>query len=214
MTAAPTVVSTARRTPMSISPSGPFSGYPRVEAFAAIPHRLCLADVRPSREPVRGHRHVQHDLARRQPPTPLHVRRRRPAPSDISMDQQIDERARAFFPRDFDEQPGDTGCHSLLMDQLADYSPRARTSSGFNADSASSRIPATYPRVARTDGERCRFAGISSKPSDGLEPSTLPYHVSSAATGRNRRQRFRLREPFLAPSRLPPVATRCDRSAP
>ena len=42
-------------------------------------------------------------------------------------------------------------------------------------------VPAVYPRVARADDTKCLFAGISYKPSDGLEPSTpsLPLRFGS-----------------------------------
>ena len=34
-----------------------------MQAFAAVPHRLCLSDIRTGDKPVQRHRHVQHDLA-------------------------------------------------------------------------------------------------------------------------------------------------------
>jgi hypothetical protein len=42
-------------------------------------------------------------------------------------------------------------------------------------------VPATYPRVVRAGDNKCLFAGISYKPSDGLEPSTpsLPWRCST-----------------------------------
>jgi hypothetical protein len=53
-------------------------------------------------------------------------------------------------------------------------------------------VPAVYPRVVRPGDKKCQFAGLSYKPSDGLEPSTpsLPWkfgrvtrvHVRSLVT--------------------------------
>jgi hypothetical protein len=38
--------------------------------------------------------------------------------------------------------------------------------------------------------EKAPISGAFAKPSDGLEPSTPPYHGLDVATGRNPRQRF------------------------
>src|SRR5437879_3212948 len=42
-----------------------------------------------------------------------------------------------------------------------------------------------YPRAARADDTKCLFAGISCKPSDGLEPSTpsLPWRFWVGISG-------------------------------
>jgi hypothetical protein len=40
------------------------------------------------------------------------------------------------------------------------------------------------PRVAQVDDMKCPFAGISCKPSDGLEPSTPPYHRATRREAR------------------------------
>jgi hypothetical protein len=67
--------------------------------------------------------------------------------------------------------------------------------------------------AAGRDNENLGYAGKTSKPSDGLEPST-PLTMRSdrqlVATGNG----FRLSEPFSGPTPLPPVATGCDRWAP
>jgi hypothetical protein len=49
-------------------------------------------------------------------------------------------------------------------------------------------VPAMHPRVARSDDKKCLFAGISSKPSDGLEPSTpsLPWRFGGGTGGHGR----------------------------
>jgi hypothetical protein len=62
------------------------------------------------------------------------------------------------------------------------------------------------------DDPKSLFAGISSKPSDGLEPSSPSRSdrqlVATHGNG------FGLFEPFSRQSHLPPVAIGCDRSAP
>jgi len=68
--------------------------------------------------------------------------------------------------------------------------------------------------VDELDDERNELAGLSEKPSDGLEPSTPPYHAPDrqlVATGRNG---LGLLKPSSGRHHLPPVATGCDRSAP
>src|SRR6266480_3540532 len=76
-------------------------------------------------------------------------------------------------------------------------------------------LPEMYPRCTRVlHGQATKngqFAGISSKPSDGLEPSTPPYHGTSQATGRNLRQRFWL---VLGPPGLRRFAVDCHRLQP
>ena len=41
----------------------PGHGVPLVQPLAALPHGIRRPDVRSGREPVQGHRHVEHDLA-------------------------------------------------------------------------------------------------------------------------------------------------------
>jgi hypothetical protein len=59
--------------------------------------------------------------------------------------------------------------------------------------------------------EKAPFAALLQKPSDGLETGDPPYHGTTQATGRNRRQRFCLVSAPFAPVRL---ATGCDRLRP
>ncbi len=53
----------------------------------------------------------------------------------------------------------------------------------------------------------------SKKPSDGLEPSTPPYHLGSRQLVATYGNGFRQFEPFSWPLHLPLVATGCARSA-
>jgi hypothetical protein len=59
--------------------------------------------------------------------------------------------------------------------------------------------------------ENSRVSGTFAGPSDGLEPSTPPYHALVAATGRNRRQRLWLDFPTFGRERF---ATGCHRLQP
>jgi hypothetical protein len=53
-------------------------------------------------------------------------------------------------------------------------------------------VPARRRYLAAASNTTCPFAGLLSKPSDGLEPSTPPYHFGVVATGGNPRQRISL----------------------
>jgi hypothetical protein len=61
---------------------------------------------------------------------------------------------------------------------------------------------------------KCQFAGTLAKPSDGLEPSTPPYHALLLATGRNPPQRFWLVPRLALLHDLPLIATSCNHEAP
>jgi hypothetical protein len=65
--------------------------------------------------------------------------------------------------------------------------------------------------VSRGRKARLRLQPELSRQSNEQPP---PYHGTSQATGRNPRQRFPPDRAVSAPSRLPPLATGCNRSAP
>jgi hypothetical protein len=108
-----------------------------------------------------------------------------------------------------------TACLQELFELVA----RSRSSSAFQAmsrDVARAResppvpkctrlVPVMNQNLAITGNTTCPFAGLSSKPSDGLEPSTPPYHGASAARVATHGNGFRLSEPFSRPSDLRPL---------
>ena len=79
-------------------------------------------------------------------------------------------------------------------------------------------IKGSYPshagESARADQRKSAVSGAFAEPSDGLEPSTPPYHGFRPALVATHGNDFRFSEPLGARADLPPVATGCNHGAP